>query len=433
MKTMRFLTTFLIGLLCAGLTACSDDSEDIQYGVLKDFKMTVKLEKAGSLPSYFYGDDVERIKFLSVIGDINGTDIKLIREMKILNTLDLSKANIVSGGEAYYSVKGWNTTKSYRTKDKVIGENMFRDKQLLKVVKIPNSVTSIEDAAFSVCSQLTSVTIPNSVTSIGGSAFSSCSQLTSVTIPNSVISIGGSAFSGCSQLTSVSIPSSVSSIGSNPFVNCTNLKEILVSEKNPNYLDLDGLLLNKEKTILLTCLCTKSDTCFIPDGVDSIGSSAFARCTGLTTVTIPNSVTYIDKSAFSYCSGLTTVTIGSGVTSIGDYAFMECSGLTTLVIPNSVTSIGDYAFMKCSGLTTVTIGSGVTYFDDDVFSNCSEIKEIHNKNAIPQISHSVSFNGVSVFRAVDKTTCILYVPKGSYSSYSRSGGWSDFQNIIEED
>lgn len=59
------------------------------------------------------------------------------------------------------------------------------------------NVTSIGEAAFSECSDLTSVTIPESVTSIGERAFYWCSGLTSVTIPEGVTSIGVRAFIGC--------------------------------------------------------------------------------------------------------------------------------------------------------------------------------------------------------------------------------------------
>ena len=92
---------------------------------------------------------------------------------------------------------------------------------------IPNSVTSIGDNAFLVCSGLTSVTIPNSVTSIGYGAFEGCSELTSVTIGNSVTSIGDYAFTDCSGLTSVTIGNSVTSIGYDAFRGCSGLTKLV--------------------------------------------------------------------------------------------------------------------------------------------------------------------------------------------------------------
>ena len=85
----------------------------------------------------------------------------------------------------------------------------------------------------------------------------------------------------------------------------------------------------------------------IPNGVTSIGQSAFSGCSGLTSVTIPNSVTSIDNHVFSGCSVLTSVTIPNSVTSIGESAFSNCSGLTSVTIPSSVTSIGGSAFFGC--------------------------------------------------------------------------------------
>ena len=109
----------------------------------------------------------------------------------------------------------------------------------------------------------------------------------------------------------------------------------------------------------------------IPDGVTSIGDSAFYNCSGLTSVTIPDSVTSIGKGAFSYCSGLTSMTIPDSVTSIGERAFYYCSGLTSVTIPDSVTSIGSYAFAGCSSLDDLDIiPSGVVDYGVSCFDGC---------------------------------------------------------------
>ena len=75
-------------------------------------------------------------------------------------------------------------------------------------VTIPDSITSIPDAAFVNCSQLTNISIPNSVTYIGYSAFNSCTSLKSITLPSSLSTIGNSAFAGCPSSMTVTYPGS---------------------------------------------------------------------------------------------------------------------------------------------------------------------------------------------------------------------------------
>lgn len=146
----------------------------------------------------------------------------------------------------------------------------------------------------------------------------------------------------------------------------------------------------------------------------------------MTSLEIPSSVTSIGNYAFYGCSGLTSLEIPSSVTSIGDGAFYGCSGLTSFVLPSSVTSIGDYAFQECSGLTSLEIPSSVTSIGNGAYSGCSGLTSIY-----------VSWNtplGISsnVFDYVDKKSCILYIPKGTYQEYWLSN-WGDFENIIEYD
>lgn len=95
--------------------------------------------------------------------------------------------------------------------------------------KVPDSVTSIGDNAFSGCSKLISVTIPNSITEINSNAFSGCTNLASVSLPDSVTEIGFAAFSGCTSLVSVSLPDSVTAIGECAFLECTSLTDVYYS------------------------------------------------------------------------------------------------------------------------------------------------------------------------------------------------------------
>ncbi|WP_321437228.1 leucine-rich repeat domain-containing protein [uncultured Bacteroides sp.] len=433
----------------------------LQAQVVSD---AVNVQTAGTLSSLIPATDKYQITSLTVTGDLNGTDIRYIREMAgrdvngsstlgILSVLDLSGANIVAGGSSYYY--------DYTTSLNEIGDAVFDNCTGLTSITIPKSVTSIGRYAFYYCTGLTSITIPNSVISIGSAAFDRCTKLEKIivsennpaynsiegvllskdcteliaypnaksniyTLPNSVTSIGDDAFY-CTGLTSITIPDGVTSIGIHTFIGCTKLKEFIVSENNPAYNSVEGVLFSKDCTKLIVYPNAKSNIYTLPNSVTSIGDYAFYCCTGLASITISNSVTSIKSFAFAGCSGLTSITIPNSVTSIGESAFSHCIGLTLVTIPNSVTSIGSAAFSGCTGLTLVAIPYNVTSFENSVFYNCKGITEIHCKILTPP---NVDYR---VFYGINKTTCKLYIPKGTYSNYLGATGWRDFTNIIEEE
>ena len=227
----QFMVLMFLLLNCFASYAANED--------LITRQITIKLTEAGTLPNKIASSKKDLVTNLKIIGEINGTDLRFIREMAgsdvkgdstsgNLSVLDLSEARFVAGG-GYYYIRYYR----YYTSNDIIGEYAFHGCSSLTSVIIPSSVTGIGEDAFSYCSSLTSINIPSSVTEIGRDAFRDCSSLTSVNIPSSVTEIGGYAFSGCSSLTSINIPSSVTSIGEVAFGCCSGLRSIYVYAETP--------------------------------------------------------------------------------------------------------------------------------------------------------------------------------------------------------
>ncbi|MCD8309353.1 MAG: leucine-rich repeat domain-containing protein, partial [Clostridia bacterium] len=267
----------------------------------------------------------------------------------------------------------------------------------LTSITIPDSVTSIGSWVFYKCTSLESAIIPDSVTSIGDYVFHGCESLTSVTIGNSVTIIGYGTFSYCDSLTSVTIPDSVTAIGSWAFEYCTSLTSITVDSGNTVYKSVDGNLYSYDGTELIQYAVGKTDTTFaIPDGVTSIGDSAFAGCTSLESITISDSVTSIGDLAFYWCTSLTSITIGGSVETIGEWAFYECTSLTSVIIPDSVTSIGERAFYGCSSLTSITIPDSVTSIGNEAFACCESLTSVTIPNSVTTIGEWAFWNCISL-------------------------------------
>lgn len=259
---------------------------------------------------------------------------------------------------------------------------------------IPDGVTKIWGEAFRSCGNLAGVTIPDSVSSIGGLAFYSCSGLTSVTIPEGVTEIGDEAFRSCPALASVSIGNGASTIGRWAFMDCGSLRSIEVDAANTAYRSIDGVLFNRDGSVLVQFPGGRDGDYVLPDSVAAVGDYAFAYSRGLSNVAIPDSVTSIGTGAFRYCDTLAGVSIGDGVTGLGGGAFGFCPKLKAVRIGKSVGSVGGSAFTLCSGLRTIVIPASVTSLGSTPFSACSSLTAVFFEGDAPKTLSS-AFGGTT--------------------------------------
>ena len=268
-----------------------------------------------------------------------------------------------------------------------IGMHAFQSNIGLTTLTIPDSVTFIDTGAFGGCSKLREISIGKSVSRMGGAVFSSSPQLRKVTIAEGTTVIGTDAFSNCYLLDNIKIPNTVTEIGANAFSGCTGLKSVTLgnsvktigyyafsNDKNITSLNIPDSVELIEKAAFKDC--TNLATLSIGGGVNKMEKNVFQNCTSLNKVTIGRGTTVIGSYAFDNCGVLKSVSIPDTLKEIGYYAFKNCSSLTSVVIPDSVNYIASLAFADCSSLTTATIGNSVSNMGGEVFSGCSSLAKV---------------------------------------------------------
>ena len=276
-------------------------------------------------------------------------------------------------------------------------------------------LTEIETSAFQSCTSLTSIEIPESVTSIGNFAFYECTSLTSINLGDctGLTDIGSKAFSYCTSLTSIEIPESVTSIGDRLFYYCINLASIEVDENNEYYSSEDGVLFNKDKTMIECYPAGKEDETYtIPESVTYIGSYAFYYCTSLTSIDLSNctGLTSIGNYAFYNCKSLTSIDLNSctGLTWIYNYAFYNCTGLTSIDLSNctGLRSLGILAFQNCTSLTSIDLSNctGLTSIGYCAFYNCTSLISIEIPKSVTSIG-GYAFCGCTSLTSIDLSNC----------------------------
>ena len=203
----------------------------------------------------------------------------------------------------------------------VIGREAFKNNTVIKHINIPNTLTTIENYAFTGCSSLVDVILPEGVISIGDYAFGGCSKLSTISIPNTLVELGNNVIKDCPLLTFNSYQNS-DYIG-----NDTNKYLVLVKGN----LDESVSVLNIKPT-------TKF-----------IYSEAFYKCDALKTLILPEGIISIGECAFAFTS-ITDVILPTTLITIKSAAFAQCQKLKNIVMPRSVKKLNSDFVYGCDNI-----------------------------------------------------------------------------------
>ena len=181
---------------------------------------------------------------LKITGDINSSDLKLLREMAGVDSegnktkgkmfsLDLSEARIVAGGNPYLIENGI----TYTTADDELPYKAFYKASNLRSLKLPKTIKNYGDGALALLNRMTELQMPEEVegqnyTVVENAIFNNDgTELIAMTpiargeytIPSTVTKVHAYAMAGCSKLTKVIVPETVTEMGRVVMLNCSGL------------------------------------------------------------------------------------------------------------------------------------------------------------------------------------------------------------------
>lgn len=290
---------------------------------------------------------------------------------------------IESHGDAVCLKKynGTNTNVMVPNNVTKIGTAAFSMCKNIESILIQDRVTEIEAYAFMHCTNLKSLTFTKNITAINASCFYGCERLANVYIPYGVTVIDDNAFNGCYDLQNVNLPNTVCKIGKNVFDWChqvkityknriygseeinalydavNNIPQPRVKNINPNdfEIEINGNIVRLKK------YKGRSEIVEIPDNVNVIGREAFYGCKTIKQIIIPEGVFEIGGWAFSGCESLEKINIPNGVTKIDYNTFGNCKKLKSVTLPTGLKEIKSGAFSGCDKFNLGVIYHGRTY------------------------------------------------------------------------
>lgn len=319
----------------------------------------------------YYLKDIKKLNIKDGVESIGAHAFEVIRVEEISLPSSVKSIGYRAFAECKY-LKKFTMNDGVET----IGNEAFKGCQKLSEVKLSAKLKEISEEAFYACDKLKGIVIPSSVTEIGKRAFYCCTSLQDVTIENGLKKIDNYAFYYCNALESITFPASVKDISLLTFQDGENLKSISVDPANPYYSSENGVLFNKDKTVLVKYPASKEDASYtIPSTVKTIESYAFEEVSKLKELIISEGVTTIKERAFD-CASIPTLTLPSTVKKIGKAAFKNCRA-ENIVLASTVTEIGEEAFYACKRIESFVVPENVKTIGRRAFEECENLSKIY--------------------------------------------------------
>jgi hypothetical protein len=176
-----------------------------------------------------------------------------------------------------------------------LATNAFFACQDLTSVNLSKGLTTIPDTCFANCTKLTLIELHDGITHIGDWAFQA-SGLRTIVLPDSLTTLDDSAFSTCQDLTSVIFGKGLQTIPETCFAQCTSLTNVEFG--------VDSAVETIETRAFQGCGLINIS---LPDSLMQIGSQAFANCASLVWMTLGPNLATFSNSVLVNATNLRTI------------------------------------------------------------------------------------------------------------------------------
>ena len=273
-------------------------------------------------------------------------------------------------------------------KTSAVGYSAFQSCQSLTKAVVGSLDGSIRVQTFHNCQRIEDVVLGEGLQHIERSAFHSCYKLNNIIFPISLQTIGETAFSYCRStgFNSIFIPINVNNIHGSAFSYCVEVGRplpdgstgtIKVDDGNSTYKDYDSncIVRTADKKLIIGCRVTT-----IPNEVAIIGASAFQGHSELLDINLHSGIVTIEQYAFYDCSKLSNLNRGKtdvsaasipeGIQSIGASAFSRCTELGNnsdtqpLIIPSTTDNLEGNPFTYTPKIKKIQVTSGNHNYED---------------------------------------------------------------------
>jgi len=207
----------------------------------------------------------------------------------------------------------------------------------------------------------------------------------------------------------------------------TTLQSVTVASDNAYLLAENGVIFNKDKTVLLGYLPGKPDVFYtVPASVIRLRDGSFSSVPALTSLTLPNGLKAIEDKVLVDCENLVALTLPSSLESIGWRSLWSIK-VSSMVVPENITQLLDLFLSYCPELTSVELPSTLTEMSGEVLADDPKLKTVMCKAATPPTIKASDH----VFKNVPLASATLRIPAGSKALYQAAEGWKDFGTIEE--